>query len=290
MPLQTNRSELVISAVTGAIAPSLLNSGIYDVSFEGEALIVPSVGGITPNVRVGDSAFAFVADHVEPGVSARHEDDKINLSFTVLACVGNEAVVTSGDAKGATGRVTGKHGGVEHVMIDFAPEIMRKMTIGDTIQVWGVGLGLKLKDAGDVRVFNADPDLLDAWGLSVANGRVAARVAKTIPAAVMGSGLGRATVARGDYDIQTFDDATAEQYGLRDLRLGDIVAIIDADNSYGRIYRTGAISVGVVVHGSSFVAGHGPGVTTLLTSASGAIDVTVDARANLADILGLRGT
>jgi len=290
MVLKTNRDRLVVTAVTGAIAPSLTSSGLYDVSFEGEPLIVPSVGGITPNVRVGDSAFAFFADHIEPAVSARHEDDKINLSFNVLACIGNEAVVTSGDAKGATGRVTGKHGGVEHVMIDFTPEIMRKMVIGDTIQVWACGVGLKLEDAGDVKVFNADPDLLDAWGVAVAGRRVSARVAKTIPAAVMGSGLGRATVARGDYDIQTFDDATAEQYGLRDLRLGDIVAIVDADNSYGRIYRTGAISVGVVVHGSSFIAGHGPGVTTLLTSASGAIDVTVDASANLATILGLRGT
>lgn len=288
MVLKTNRDRLVVTAVTGAVAPSLTSSGLYDVSFEGEALIVPSVGGITPNVRVGDWAFAFFADHIEPAVSARHEDDKINLSFNVLACIGNEAVVTSGDAKGAIGRVTGKHGGVEHVMIDFTPEIMRKMVIGDTIQVWAHGVGLKLADAGDVKVFNADPDLLEKWGIDVAGGRVSARVAKTIPAAVMGSGLGRATVARGDYDIQTFDDATAEKHGLRDLRLGDIVAIVDADNSYGRIYRTGAISVGVVVHGSSFIAGHGPGVTTLLTSTSGAIDVTVDASANLATILSLR--
>ena len=221
-------------------------------------------------------------------MSARHTDDKINTSFNVLACVGNEAIVTSGEAKGATGRVTGKHGGVEHVIVDFTPEVMKKMVVGDAIQVWGFGLGLKLVDAGDVRVFNADPALLDAWGIAVANGRVSARVAKTIPAAVMGSGLGRSTVVRGDYDIQTFDDAMAERYGLRDLRLGDMVAIIDADNTYGRIYRTGAISVGVVVHGRSFVAGHGPGVTTLLTSASGAIDVTVDDTANLATILGLR--
>jgi len=165
---------------------------------------------------------------------------------------------------------------------------MKKMVIGDTIQVWGCGVGLKLEDAGDVKVFNADPDLLDAWGVRVEAGRVRARVAKLVPAAVMGSGLGRATVVRGDYDIQTFDDAIAEKYGLRDLRLGDIVAIVDADNTYGRIYRTGAISVGVVVHGSSRLAGHGPGVTTLLTSAGGAIDATVDGDANLAKILKLR--
>ena len=100
--------------------------------------------------------------------------------------------------------------------------------------------------------------------------------------------VSRSTVVRGDYDIQTFDDATAEKYGLRDLRLGDIVAITDADHSYGRIYRTGALAVGVVVHGRSYVAGHGPGVTSLLSSGEGKIEPVLDPQANLADILQLR--
>jgi hypothetical protein len=284
-----NRPELVMTAVTGEAAPPLLNTGLYDISHEGEALIVPSVGGINLNVRVGDGAFAFVGDHIEPAVSLRNPDDKQNMSLNVLACVGNEAVVVSGDAKGALGRVTGKHGGIEHVMVDFAPDAMRKMVLGDKVQVWACGLGLRLEDAPDVKVFNADPDLLERWGIEAgADGRVRVRVAKTVPAAVMGSGLGRSTVVRGDYDIQTFDDVMAEKYGLRELRLGDIVAIVDADHSYGRIYRTGAISVGVVVHGRSYVAGHGPGVTSLLTSRDGKIDITIDRAANLADILQLR--
>jgi hypothetical protein len=284
-----NRPELVVTAVTGEAAPPVLNTGLYDVTHEGEALIVPSVGGINLNVRVGDGAFAFAADHIEPGVSIRNPDDKQNLSLNVLACVGNEAVVVSGDAKGAAGRVTGKHGGIEHVMIDFAPDVMRRMVLGDKIQVWACGLGLRLEDAPDVKVFNADPDFLDRWGVETTpDGRVRVRVAKIVPAAVMGSGLGRSTVVRGDYDIQTFDDVIAEKYGLRELRLGDIVAIADADHSYGRIYRTGAISVGVVVHGRSYVAGHGPGVTSLLTSSLGKIEPVVDPNANLASILQLR--
>jgi len=205
-----------------------------------------------------------------------------------MSCVGNEAYVISGEAKGERGRVTGKHGGVEHVMIDFTPDVMRKMAIGDKIQVWSCGLGMKLLDAPEIGVFNADPDFLDAWDLEIKDGFVRARVAKIVPAAVMGSGLGRSTVVRGDYDIQTFDDAVAEQYGLRDLRLGDIVAIVNADHSFGRIYRTGAISVGVVVHGRSFVAGHGPGVTSLLTSSEGKIEPVVDPNANLANLLKLR--
>ncbi|HEY5340218.1 MAG TPA: DUF4438 domain-containing protein [Candidatus Aquilonibacter sp.] len=283
MSVHINREELVLSAVTGEIAPMLVNSGLYDVSFDGQPFIVPSVGGITPNVRIGDSAFAFMADHIEPGVSVKHPDERLNTTLNVLACIGNEAVVTSGDAKGERGRVTGKHGGVEHVMIDFSVDAMRRMTIGDAITVWACGLGMRLLDTPDVKIFNSDPDLLHRMGAEMHGGRLHVRVARIVPAVVMGSGLGRSTVVRGDYDIQTFDDEMAARYGLRELRLGDLVAISDADNSYGRIYRGGAISIGVVVHGRSFVAGHGPGVTTLLTSAVGAIEVVVDERANLAN-------
>jgi hypothetical protein len=282
LSLRVNREELVVSAVTGEVAPMLVNSGLYDVSFDGKPFIVPSVGGITPNVRIGASAFAFMADHIEPAVSLKHPDSKANTTLNVLACIGNEAVVTSGDAKGERGRVTGKHGGVEHVMIDFAPDVMRRMTIGDKITVWSCGLGMRLLDLPEVHVFNLDPDLLDRMGIALRGGRLHVRVARIVPAVVMGSGLGRSTVVRGDYDIQTFDDELAAKHGLRELRLGDVVAISDADNSYGRIYRSGAVSVGVVVHGGSFVAGHGPGVTTILTSSKGEIDVEVDGSANLA--------
>jgi len=285
--VRINREELVVAAVVGEAAPMSLNTGLYEVSFDGQPQILPSVGGITPNVRVGHSAFAFMADHAEPGVTLRHPDAAQNTALNTLACIGNEAVVVTGDAKGERGRVTGKHGGVEHVMVDFHPDVMRKMTVGDRVQIWSCGLGMRLLDAPGVKAFNADPDLFAHMSVDIVGGRVRVRVAATIPAAVMGSGLGRSTVVRGDYDIQTFDDATAQEHGLRDLRLGDIVAIVDADHSFGRHYRTGAVSVGVVVHGRSFVAGHGPGVTTLLTSTKGEIDVERDADANLATILKL---
>ncbi|HWT04208.1 MAG TPA: hypothetical protein VN224_00495, partial [Xanthomonadales bacterium] len=87
---------------------------------------------------------------------------------------------------------------------------------------------------------------------------------------------------------QCFDEPTMRTYGLDRLRLGDIVAIQDADNTHGRVYRTGAVTIAIVSHGMSYVAGHGPGVTTLLTSASGALEPHADARANLATILALR--
>jgi len=288
METRLNRSELVMMAVVGEATQPGLQPGLYRIAHDGKAVVVPGTGGITPNVRVGDRAFDFVADHVEPGVSAQNSDERKNTAFNVFSCIGNEAVIVSGEAKGETGVVTGKHGGIEHVMIDFTPKIMKKMVVGDKIQVWGHGVGLTLLDAPDVAAFNMDPDFVKKWGVKVRDGRAHCKVSRSVPAAIMGSGLGRATVVRGDYDIQTFDDAIAQRYGLRDIRLGDIVAIEDADNTYGRIYKTGSITIGIVVHGASMVSGHGPGVTTLLTSTKGAIEFEIDAGANIADILDLR--
>jgi hypothetical protein len=286
--LKTNRARLVAMHVQGEVAPAHIPSSIYEVTADGRALVLPTVGGICLNVRVGDNAFGFVGDHIEPAVSSAHPSDKINVGYCVLSCVGNEATILSGDAKGERGVVTGKHGGVEHVMIDFAPAVMARMQLGDRIGVRACGVGLEIEDAGDVRVFNCAPEFLDAWGVEHRDGAFHVPVAKRVPAAIMGSGLGRPTVARGDYDIQTFDEAMVAEYGLRDLRFGDIVAIIDADHSYGRIYRKGAVSIGIVAHGASELAGHGPGVTSLLTSRSGAIVPHIDPKANIATILKLR--
>lgn len=284
----TNRSRLVVTPVFGEVAPSSVPGSIYDIGHDGVPRVLPSVGGISLNVRVGDSAFAYAADHIEPAVSSRHPDEKINVGYCVYSCIGNTATVISGTAKGATGTVTGKHGGIEHVMIDFTTEIMDRLALGDRITVRAVGLGLELIDAGDVRVFNCDPDFLEKLGIEQTDGALHVPVARIVPASIMGSGLGRSTVARGDYDIQVFDPVTIERYGLHELRLGDIVAIEDADHSYGRVYRTGATSIGIVAHGSSDMAGHGPGVTSLMTSPSGKLVPHLDAGANIATILELR--
>ena len=113
-------------------------------------------------------------------------------------------------------------------------------------------------------------------------------VTHIIPAAVMGSGLGADQTYSGDYDIQLFDKSTVKKYDLEDLRLGDLVAIQNADHSYGRIYREGAISVGIVVHSDCVISGHGPGVTTLFTSSNGKIIPRIDPDANIAKLLKLR--
>jgi hypothetical protein len=172
--------------------------------------------------------------------------------------------------------------------VDFQPETLEKLMLGDKILVKAFGVGLKLVDFSDIKVMNMAPRFLEALNPKPNGDRLEVPVAHIVPAASMGSGLGANQTQSGDYDIQLFDEAVREQYGLDDLRLGDLVAIIDADHSFGRIYRQGAISVGIVVHTNCVTAGHGPGVTSLMTSASGKITPQIDAKANIAYLLRMR--
>jgi len=292
--LKTNVDKLVKISVVGEVASPVYGRSVYNISAEGAPVILPGVGGITYNVRVGDPACGWEADHVEPGVSLENKENDprygqgANTALNVLACVGNEAVVVSGDAKGAKGVVTGKHGGIDHVLADFQPKDLEKLMLGDKMLVKAFGVGLKLLGCPDVKVMNIDPRFLEALKPKAKGGRLEVPVTHIIPAAVMGSGLGNNQAHSGDYDIQLFDESIRKEYGLDDLRLGDLVAIRDADHSYGRIYRKGAVSVGIVVHTNCVTSGHGPGVTTLFTSSTGKIVPKIDAKANIASILKLR--
>jgi hypothetical protein len=62
---------------------------------------------------------------------------------------------------------------------------------------------------------------------------------------------------------------------------------MDHDNRFGRAYRKGAVSIGIVVHSDCKSAGHGPGVTTLMTCGESQIEPRIDPAANIADLLGI---
>lgn len=254
-------------------------------------MTLPGTGGITYNLSVGDPAIGWAADHVEPGVSIKVPGDKRyeNMGLNLMACIGNEARVVSGDAKGARGYVTGKHGGIEHVLIYFPAEDLEKMAIGDKVLVKACGQGLAIDGAPEVKVMNLDPDLLEKMNLELdSDGNLLVPVTAFIPAHLMGSGIGSLSACSGDYDIMTADPRAYRQYGLENLRFGDLVLLQDCDNSYGRGYLQGAVSVGVVVHSDCIMAGHGPGVTTLFTSKTGKIKGMPAKEANIAHYLGIR--
>ena len=282
-----NRERLVMQSVMGAVHhPQIARP--YRLDSQGRGRVLPATGAITYNVKIGDSVYGMECDHVEPGVSIQNPDTEENAGLNTLACVGNTATVVTGDAKGDKGFVTGTHGGIEHVLVYFPAETLEKMVIGDKVQIRAQGQGMKIQGFEDtVSAMNIDPNLFDKLNITVENGKLRVPVAAKAPAYLMGSGIGFSTAANGDYDIMTADRDELKRQGLDTLRYGDIVLLKDCDNTYGRGFFTGAVTIGIVVHSDCVITGHGPGVATLLTAKTPVIEGVLDPKANLADYMGV---
>jgi len=286
--LKTNKEKVIIMGAQGTVA-SAKSRDRHHVDASGNPFLVPGVGGISYNVKVGHPAFGWAGDHFEPCVSTILDEakrfDPPNAGYHFFSCVGNEARIISGDAKGDKGIVTGYHGGREHVMMDFSDETLEKLTFDDKILVRGYGQGLRLLDYPDIHLYNLDPKLLEQLGVVERKKHIEVPVAAVVPGELMGSGIGQVTMGQGDYDIMTTDKKLIKKLGLHKLRLGDFVCIQNHDNVYGSSYREGAVTIGIIVHGDANLAGHGPGVTTLITSAKPIIKPVMEKKANIADIL-----
>lgn len=290
-----NLPDLVMVSVQGQIAHPVGRANPYRIGYDGVPRVLPATGGIVLNHRIGDRCIGLAGDHIEPGVALHNNGREVvgprdgpNTALITYACVGNLAEVISGPCNGARGMVTGKHGGVNHVLVDFAPRILRRLRIGDQIRIVSHGQGLALPDHPDITLLNCSPALFARWGIGVRQRQLQVPVTHCVPSRIMGSGLGKNSAWRGDYDIQLADERTRRRHRLGSLRFGDLVAIIDADNRFGPLYRGNSITIGVIVHGDSTVSGHGPGVTPLMTGPAHVLRPVHEPTANLAQIFGLR--
>ncbi|SFK57129.1 protein of unknown function [Nitrosomonas aestuarii] len=293
--LHTNERCLVMTTVMGEVSHPSDKASPYRIGQDGVPRILPGVGGVIINHRIGDACIGLVGDHVEPGVSIKNYrstggkvKDAFNLALNTYACIGNRAVIVSGPCAGHAGIVTGKHGGIDHVLLDFPVRILKRLRIGDRIQIYAYGTGLKINEFPAVEIFNCSPQLLRSWGIWSENGKLNVPVTHRLPARVMGSGIGLGTVQRGDYDIQLFDRQFMRSYQLDRLRFGDMIAIMHADTRFGRSFNRNFITFGIVVHGDSTVSGHGPGVVSLICGSVSLMKPVKDDSANIASILRVR--
>lgn len=283
--LRTNADRLVEVSVYGEVWPPAGAQHQYKAISEGTATVSLGMAGICYGARVGDPAFGWEADHLEPGVSIRNRLDGPEHALHYLACMGNDAVVTTGAAAGARGVVTGEHA---HIMVDFPPEDIELLAVGDRIQIHAYGTGLALLDHPDVKLHKCSPRLLEALHLETGpDGKLVVPVVAEIPSHLMGSGA-ELMADYVDQDFMTNDRAEIEAWGLHTLRLGDIVAVQNQDHTWGRGYYEGAVTIGLIIHGDSAWTGHGPGVLDLLSSRSGAITPVKDPDANIAWRMGIR--
>lgn len=286
-----NREQLIGVSVQGNIVSPeypALPATPYVIGADGRPQLLPSQGGIVYNVHVGDSAFGWLADLVQPGVSIRAPAEPANQALNVLACLGNDAIVVSGQATGTRGTVIGKSGRfAEHVIVHFAPETLEQLAIEDKVLVRAYGRSLALADYTDVQLKSISPQLLDALEVEPdAPGTLAVPVAAEVPAFLVGAGSGLMHES-GCIQIQTDHKDALAQHGLDELRLGDVVAVRDYDSRWGNGYLKDAVCVGVVVHGDSPRAGYGPGLTVIMASADNRIRPVVRSERNIAGLLGL---
>jgi hypothetical protein len=284
-PARINEDELLVTAVVGRATSPSMTVNPYEVGAEGNPVVPVGAGGICLNVRVGMDALDWAGDQVEPGVSIANDAGPANEALNVFACVGNRAVVRSGDAAGAAGVVTGKHEafmGYKHVLVHLDGDALEQVVPGDTFVVRAHGRGMRVEGLPQIACHSLSPELWRAWSPLVDGGRLAVRVTRVLPPEVMGMGTGRVSAVT----------SVALQRGvpggeLDGLRLGDLVAVRDWDATYYTGYREGALTVGVVASGDSPILGNGPGMTLLLSAPDGSLAPDRDADANLARLLGL---
>ncbi len=285
MVLKTNEAQLVQIAVTGNISQPGLRYPGYTTDSEGMARVLPGMAGVAYNARVGDPAFDWAGDHVEPGVSIANPEDDAEFALHYLTCIGNRAVVTSGLARGAEGIVTGEHA---RLLVDFPPEVNELLCVGDSIQIVAHGRGLAFTDYPQIELKKCSPTLINNLPIeAVDDHTIRVPVTMELPPRIMGSGA-ELNSEYVDQDLMSGDRALMAELGIDRMRLGDLVVIPNADHRYGRGYRSGAVTIALCIHGDSVMTGHGPGILTLMTCPEPAIEWVIDPHANIANYLNIR--
>lgn len=286
--IETNGSQLVTTAVQGVVLPARGPS--FSPAYDGQPKADIGMASINYSVSVGDSVYGWAsADHVEPDVTIQGRDrtSPSECALAILACIGNDALVVSGEARGGRGYYIGRHAGADD-LVWFPPDVRDKLGLNDRIQVKARGVGLQIKGFEDVRVNKISPELLGKLGLRKEGDSLVVPVVMEVPGYIMGSGLGGWFIETGDYDIQTTDPEIIGKFNLKTLKLGDLVAILDHYDVYGRGRYPGAITIGVCVHGFSDYSGHGPGLNPILSALPGRLKTRIDPSANIAYALGIR--
>jgi hypothetical protein len=271
--VRTNRDRLVTQILAGEVWPALADRHGYRVDADGTPFLLPGMGGVTLGAHAGDPATGYASDHLEPGLSVRAAGEGANMALQFLTCVGNEVTVRSGPAAGAVGRVLGQHA---YVLVDMPEEDLARVAPGDRVSVAAFGQGLRLTDHPDIVAKNLDPSFLAELPIRTGDdGRLEVEVAARVPAAAVGAGAGMVsefanTDLMGAYAGQGEDLSL----GLESLRLGDLVALEEQDHRFGRGYRPGYLTIGVISTGHCRLFGHGPGPSTILSGPASAFHVT----------------
>ena len=282
--LKTNEKKLIRMSIGGYVTqPSFKNPG-YIPDNDGNSVILPGMYGVVNNVKVGDKAFGWNGDHIEPGVSIDSENINEHFALHYLVCTGNKAIVRSGEAKGKTGIVTGEHA---RNLIHFEQNILEKICVGDQIDIITHGRGLKLLDFPEIEIKKIDPNLLKSMNFKVENKKLIVDVAIELPIKIMGSGA-ELNSEYVDQDLMSGDRSLMKKLKIDQMKLGDLIVINHADHRWGRSYKKDHVSIALCIHGDSVMTGHGPGIMTIMTGTKKNLGWRINKKANLKNLLKIK--
>lgn len=281
--LKTNENKLVKISVQGEVDNphmSPLPASPYMVSGDGQPMLIPMYGGLVYNIQLGDPAMGWAAELIQAGVSIKNKDNMANNALGVYACIGNKAIVMTGDAALSEGVVVGKSSRfAEHVVCSFDQEIVEKLTPEDQILIQAFGVGLELPDYKDIMIKNLDPELLKRINLKEENGKLSFPVRAVFENKYGGAGAGFNSNNR-TVSIMVSQEILKE-HEIDTLRFGDFVAINNWDSRFGHGFLREHITIGVVSQGNSFRTGYGPAITVIATGQRYSLSTFIDTTANL---------
>ena len=282
--LISNVESLIQMAVAGYVSqPSFKNPG-YIPNNDGKSVIYPGMFGVVNNVKVGDKAFGWAGDHIEPGVSIDSEHINEHFALHYMVCTGNKAIVRSGEAKGSIGIVTGEHA---RNLVHFEQKTLDKICVGDQIDIITHGRGLKLLDFPDIELKKIDPNLLKSMNLKIVDKKLIVDVAMKLPIRIMGSGA-ELNSEYVDQDLMSGDRSLMKKLKIDQMRLGDLIVINHADHRWGRSFKKDYISIAICIHGDSVMTGHGPGIMTIMTGKRKNLGWKINKKANIKNILKVK--
>jgi hypothetical protein len=259
----------------GVVEHPVLGDTPYRVDADGRPYLPVGDGGLVLGVRLGDPVAALAGDHVSPGACLVHPEPAARHALVSYGCLGNPAEVRTGRAAGARGAIAGKRGEEGRLIAAFRQEDLARMRPGDEVAVRASGQGWQHPAVPPgVVAMNLGPGLLGMLPVSwPGDGPMSAGVRVILPSKLAGNGIGRPAAA-WDLDLQT--GAGAAGSGADGLRLGDLVAVTGLDARHNMGYRSGWLTVGVVVHGASPLPGHGPGIIPVLTGPNTRLTAVAD--------------
>ena len=282
--LISNVESLIQMAVAGYVSqPSFKNPG-YIPNNDGKSVIYPGMFGVVNNVKVGDKAFGWAGDHIEPGVSIDSEHINEHFALHYMVCTGNKAIVRSGEAKGSIGIVTGEHA---RNLVHFEQKTLDKICVGDQIDIITHGRGLKLLDFPDIELKKIDQNLLKSMNLKIVDKKLIVDVAMELPIRIMGSGA-ELNSEYVDQDLMSGDRSLMKKLKIDQMRLGDLIVINHADHRWGRSFKKDYISIAICIHGDSVMTGHGPGIMTIMTGKRKNLGWKINKKANIKNILKVK--